>query len=118
MLQKLLDKCDRWLEKHLGEHFTVGQLTVYGWNAMHVAVNYRTKRWGYICFHPPLYWCGRWWPWYFYLSPNATPWAATFAVGPGVDPENRRKAAARRRLFGHGFDTEEHRESLYTLNQR
>lgn len=118
MLRRLLARCDRWLEEHLGEHFSLGCLTVYGWNAMHVAVNYRTRRWGYVCFHPPLYWCGRWWPWYFYLSPNATPWASTFAVGPGVDPDDKHKATLRRLLFGHGFDTEEHRDSLYALNQQ
>jgi hypothetical protein len=116
-MQKLLSRLDRWLEKHFGGHFTLGRLTVYGWNAMHVAVNYRTRRWGYICFHPPLYWCGRWWPWYFYLSPNATPWAATFALGPEFSTEDRRKANTRRRRFGHGFDTVEHQEALYTLNQ-
>jgi hypothetical protein len=117
-MHKVLSRLDRWLEKHFGGHLCVGRrLTVYGWNAMHVAVNYRTRRWGYICFHPPLYWCGRWWPWYFYLSPNATPWAATFALGPEFSTEDRRKANTRRRRFGHGFDTVEHQEALYTLNQ-
>lgn len=116
-MQKLLARLDRWLEKHFGGHFTLGRLTVYGWNAMHVAVNYRTRRWGWVCFHPPLYWCGQWWPWYFYLSPNATPWAATFARGPEFSTEDRRKASIRRRRFGHGFNTDEHREALYALNQ-
>jgi hypothetical protein len=82
MLSRFLERCDRWLEKHFGGHWSAGPLTVYGWNAMHVAVNWRTRRWGYVCFHPPLYWCGQWWPWYFYLSPNATPWASTFLAGP------------------------------------
>lgn len=60
---------------------TLGRLTIYPLRcAMHGAVNYRTKRWGYVCFRLPSYSRGSWWPWYFYLSPNATPWAATFKL--------------------------------------
>jgi hypothetical protein len=106
MLARFLERCDRWLEKHFGGHWSAGPLTVYGWNAMHVAVNWRTRRWGYVCFHPPLYWCGQWWPWYFYLSPNATPWASTFLAGPAHGAEEKQDARERRRLFGHNFDTE------------
>lgn len=32
-----------FLGKHLGGHVTLGRLTIYGFNAMHVAVNFRTK---------------------------------------------------------------------------
>jgi hypothetical protein len=116
VIAPLLSRFDRWLERHFGGYVTVGRLTVYGWNAMYVAFDYRTRCWGYVCFHPPLYWCGQWWPWYFYLSPNATPWASTFALGPTFSVEDRRRAAMRRRKFGHGFDTEKHREELYALN--
>ena len=72
-----------WFERHLGGYVRLGNLVIYGFNAMHVALNWRTKRWGYICFHPTIRSFGKWWPWYFYISPNATPWAATFGVGPG-----------------------------------
>lgn len=76
---------NNWLEKHLGGHIHFWRVTIYGYNAMHVAINIYTKRWGYLCFHPTWKVFGHWWPWYFYVSPNATAWAATFKLGPGVD---------------------------------
>lgn len=72
-------------EKYLGGHFSLGPVTVYGFNAMHVAINVRTRRWGYVCFHPTIRMNGHWWRWYFYCSPDATPHSATFAIGPGVE---------------------------------
>lgn len=107
---------EKLLFKYFGGHVSFRRLTLYGYNAMHFALNFRTKRWGYVCFHPTIRCFGRWWPWYFYLSPNATPWAATFAIGPGVDANNKQKAPIRKHLFGHGFDTEAHRDLLYDLN--
>ena len=71
-------------ERHFGGHFNLGPITVYGWNAMHVAVNIRTV-WGFICFHPPFRVFGKWWPWYFYISPDATPQSATYGIGPGFN---------------------------------
>lgn len=93
----------RWLEKYLGGHITFGNVTIYGFNAMHVAIQIWTKKWGYICFHPPM-WFYRWWSWYFYLSPNATPWASTFAIGPGISKENKEGAKERFLKYGHNFD--------------
>jgi hypothetical protein len=66
----------RWVENHLGGHFTVGNITVFGENAMHWAVNIRTRR-GILCFRLPLRCFGRWWPLYCYFSPDGTPNAAT-----------------------------------------
>ncbi len=62
-----------FLERRLGGHISIGNLVIYGFNAMHVAVNYYSKRWGWICFHPPMKCFGKWWPWYFYISADATP---------------------------------------------
>lgn len=87
-----------WYERYLGEHISVGPITVFGFNAMHVAVNIKT-RWGYICFHPSVYYLRRWWRWYFYISRNATPWAATVALGPGVYKSDKLKAKRRRALL-------------------
>lgn len=67
---------DRFLDRYLGGHFTLGPLTWYGRNAMHWAVNIST-RWGYLCLRPPFRCFGRWWPVYAYLSANATPWHHT-----------------------------------------
>ena len=66
-------------ENFLGGHWKLGSFTLYGENAMHWAVNIKT-RWGYVCFRLPFKCFGRWWPLYFYISPNATPWAATFII--------------------------------------
>lgn len=67
-------------ERNLGGHLSLGPVTVYGENAMHWAVNIRT-RWGYLCFSLPFRCFGKRWPLYFYVSPNATPWAARWGVG-------------------------------------
>lgn len=69
----------RWIERKLHGHVSLGPVTIYGANAMHWAVNVRT-RWGWVCWRLPLPYGGQWWPLYFYVSPNATPWAATFCV--------------------------------------
>lgn len=92
-------------EKYLGEHITIGRLTIYGFNAMHVAFQFWTKKYGYICFHPTIKMRGHWWRWYFYTSPNATPWASTFAIGPGIDPDDKAGAPLRKWLLGHNYNT-------------
>lgn len=75
-----------WVERNLGGHISLGPITVYGSNAMHFAINIRTKRWGFICFRPPVYDMGRWWGWYVYISRDGTPCkpACTYARGPGL----------------------------------
>ena len=64
-------------ENWLGEHISIGPVTIYGANAMHWAVNVST-RWGYFCFRLPFFCFGQWWPLYCYLSPTATPQDATW----------------------------------------
>lgn len=110
---------ERILNRLFCGHFSIGHLTVYGRNAMHWGVTYWTKRWGYICFRLPLTCFGCWWPLYFYLSPNATPWASTFYVGGRGHQGRYNRALAKRRrtVFGHGFDTEANREALQELNE-
>lgn len=95
-------------------HRNCGPLTLYGYDtAMHFAVNLWVRWLGYVCWHPET----RWkhledgdepieWPWYFYISPNATPWASTFALGPGVEKKDRETARIRRRKFGFVYDTD------------
>lgn len=110
-----------WLDKHLGGHITIGipgrSVTVYGFNAMHIALEFRTRRWGWVCFHPPVPFIYRDWPWYFYVSPNGTPSVSTFAIGPGIDRSTKRLAKIRREFFGHNFNDDviydgPHRELL------
>lgn len=61
-------------------HITIGPVIIYGANAMHWAVNIKTKRWGWVCFRLPFRCFGKWWPLYFYCSPDGTPTAATFII--------------------------------------
>ena len=99
--------------------FNIGNLTVYGDNAMHFACNYYTKKFGYICFKLPLP-SGiankilykdklRWYPLYLYFSPNGTPWASTFMIGKGDctgkqgSKIDRTKAKMRKLRLGHNF---------------
>ena len=84
-------------------------VTLYAFDtAMHGAINVRTRRWGTLCMAWPA--LGGWTRFasYVYLSPNATPWAATFVLGKGaeLDRNARRMVAVRRALWGHGYDSE------------
>ena len=56
----------------MGGHVSVGPVVIYGWNAMHGAVN---VRWfgGWFCFKVPTKCFGVWWPAYCYWSPDGTP---------------------------------------------
>ena len=76
-------KHSKFLGKYFGSHINIGPITIYGYNAMHFAVNIET-RWGYICFHPTLICFGRWWRWYFYISKDATPYNTRLKLGPGL----------------------------------
>ena len=105
----------RWIEDKLAGHIRLGRMTIYGANAMHWAINIATKRWGYICFRLPFPCFGRWWPLYFYVSPNATPWAATFMLG-GDDRSNRELAPIRWQRFGHNFNVELNYPELCDIN--
>ena len=88
----------RFLRKCLGGHINIGRLTIYGFNAMHVAFNYTTDK-TYICFHPPMRCFGKWWPWHFYISRNGTPWLATCGFGPGFEWLDRKRLKRRKHLL-------------------
>lgn len=70
----------RWQDRVFRGHVSIGPVTIYGANAMHWAINVRAFG-TYICFHPRTRTFGGLWRSYFYISPNATPWAATFKLG-------------------------------------
>jgi hypothetical protein len=70
------------------------RITIYGDNAMHCAVGIRLRH-VYLCVHPTF----RRWPWYVYISRNATPWGAIWGIGPGFERRDRRKADRRRHLL-------------------
>ena len=102
----------RWIIQIWNGHLTIGPVTFYGRNAMHYAINIRTKRWGYICFHPPVTCWFKYWGWYLYFSPNATPWAATFTLGSDFRPDERKWAKWRKTNWGHGYDCKMYHNEL------
>lgn len=104
-----------WFEKHMGGHVSLGPITIHGENAMHWGVSIRTRRWGYVCLRLPFRCFGCWWPLYFYVSPNATPWAATFMLG-GDSRHDSARARRRRAAFGHNFDVDAVWPRLRELN--
>lgn len=85
-------------------HISIGNLTIYGRNAMHWGCHLYTKKYGYICWRLPFTYDGRWYPLYLYFSPNATPWAATFMLGKKYNKESWVKSRIRYTCFGHNFD--------------
>lgn len=116
MFKKIKYRIERFLDNKLGGHISIGNLTIYGHNAMHWGITYWTKRWGYICFRLPLF-CYGWKPLYFYLSPNATPWASTFILGKKHDRNDWALARVRKMRFGHNFSTDVYHDELYKINQ-
>ena len=98
-------------------HLNIGKrLTIYGNNAMHWGVTFYTRKFGYVCFRLPFRSCGRWYPLYFYCSPNATPWAATFMLGRKAYPDDWVLSRIRRSCFGHNFDESEWNEEYEMTN--
>lgn len=81
---------ERWQDRLFTGHLTVGPITLYGANAMHWALNIKT-RWGYLCLHPSTRTFGASWPWYLYLSPDGTPSSRTWGAGPGMREYPKRK---------------------------
>ena len=73
-----------WYERWLGGHLSLWRVTIYGFNAMHVAINIRMFG-GFLCFHPPMWCFGKWWRWYLYFSPNATPQHSVWGFGGGMN---------------------------------
>ena len=73
---------DRLWFKYMQGHVSLGRLCIYGFNAMHVALDLRTP-WGFLCIHPPFIRCfGKTWPWYIYLTKDGTPHDG-WGIGPG-----------------------------------
>lgn len=66
-----------WMENLLGGYVNIGPVTIFGENSMRWAVHIETRN-GFVCFRLPFLCYGKWWPLYFYFSPDATPNSATF----------------------------------------
>lgn len=85
----------RWLERRFAGHVNIGRrLTIYGFNAMHGAVQLSTPL-GYVCAKLPAF--GR--PGHLYVSVNATPWAAWLHIGGDKwARDDKERARVRRRM--------------------
>lgn len=88
----------------LTNHISIGNLTIYGRNAMHWGCTLYTKKYGYICWRLPFKSCGNWHPLYLYFSPNGTPWASTFMLCRKLDLDDWVRSRIRYTCFGHNFD--------------
>lgn len=74
-------------------------MTFYKKNtAMHLAIEFYTKKWGYVVIHPHI----KGYPGYIYCSNNGTPSTSTFYIGP--NKSERKRSKIRRLLMGHNFD--------------
>lgn len=126
MKRKIRTKIANSLENHI----SFKNLTIYGDNAMHFGCTYWTKKFGYICFRLPIP-CGisdrlrygktehlYWRPLYFYISRNATPWAAVFMLGKKHSKRDWALARLRKVVFGWNYnsDNEDQHEKLRELN--
>jgi hypothetical protein len=100
-------KISNWLSKHLGGHLDIGPVTFFGFNAMHGAIQFHVKKYGYITISPPLRHNGGWWPAHIFISPDATPCSATFVFGECNLCRSEKVAATWRRIvLGHNYSTE------------
>jgi hypothetical protein len=119
-MKKLLERFAKAIE----EHFSIGNLTVFGDNAMHFGCHFWTKKYGYICWRLPIP-CGiadkircgdklYWVPLYFYISRNATPWAAVFMLGKKHSPRDWALARVRKMHFGWNYngDNDDHQYGI------
>lgn len=118
----------KWLSfwmKFFGGHITIGNVTIFGANAMNWVVNIRTKKYGSICFTLPCmarfrterYTKKIVFDWYFYLSPNGTPWASTYYIGS--NKKEKIRAELRFMKFGHNFNAwDEDKCALRAFNDK
>lgn len=106
-------------ENFFGGHLNIGKnITIYGENAMHWAVQIYIKKWGYIVFTLPFRTYGKFWGCHLYCSPNGTPWACTYYKSLWKEDrwKEELRAKIRKRNFGHNFNTDIHGEKLRVLN--
>jgi hypothetical protein len=109
-----------WWENFMGGHISIGNLTIFGENAMHWSVSIRTRKYGYICLTLPLRCFGKYWGCHLYFSPNSTPWASTYykSLWKENNKNEELRAKIRKLNFGHNFNTDIHREELRALNDK
>lgn len=127
-MRKIFKKIMYKIANILEGHISIGKLTIYGDNAMHFGCHFHTRKYGYLCWRLPFL-CGisdklrygeklYWRPLYFYVSRNATPWAAVFMLGRKANREDWALSRIRRNHFGWNYDSnnEDHYNELCKIN--
>lgn len=115
-MKKLLNRFANKIEGH----FSIGNLTVFGDNAMHFGCTYYTKKYGYLCFRLPIP-CGisdkilykdkiYWKPLYFYVSRNGTPQASVFMIGKKGREKDWALTRIRKFYFGWNYNSDSDRD--------
>jgi hypothetical protein len=109
-----------WWENFMGGYISIGNLTIFGENAMHWAIEFRTKKYGYIVITLPVRCFGKYWGSHIYFSPNGTPWACTYYKSLWKEDNKKEEIRARiRKLnFGHNFNTNLNRNDLRVINEK
>lgn len=81
-MERLRYAIDTFMMNHFGGHKTIKmfnhEITFFGWNAMHFAIQTKLKNGLYLCFRPPSFCHFRFNGWYLYLSPDGTPQSAVW----------------------------------------
>lgn len=108
----MFEKLKKFVERHLDGHLTLGPLTIYGANAMDWGGSLLVRALGvYLCAKPSTKKRG----WYFYASPNATPWAAVVGIGPGLDHFEKKRINDRLCVLLHSPRPEIEAEKIWAL---
>jgi hypothetical protein len=110
-----------WWENFMGGHINIGnRITIFGENAMHWAVEIRTKKYGVIVFTLPVKTFGKYYGCHIYCSPNGTPWACTYykSIWKEDNKAEEIRATIRKINFGHNFNTDINRDKLRALNNK
>jgi hypothetical protein len=116
IIERLKGGAERFAARHLSGSVEVGPLTLNGANALHWMAELRVPALGVtLCARPsaPSWINGR--PWYFYASPNRTPWAAVLACGPGIQRDVGERIADRLNVLADSPRPETEAEKIWAL---
>lgn len=110
-------------EAFFSGHWSIGNFTIYGANAMDWVINFPTKKYGWVCFTLPV--LARWkklqnsnkkiFRWHLYCSPDGTPSSATYYIGNDKEDNLKIRCLLRKKLLGHNWNTND--TTKYCINR-